>query len=60
MTEPLLYQLVAVVQRGDLTREQALIAAVLGLVAAKEMQRQAIVDLLSTRPRPFIIVRTET
>lgn len=61
LTEPLLYQLVTIVQRGDMTREQALIQAVLGLVAMKETQRQAIVELLNTRPpRPLIIVRTET
>ena len=60
LTEPLLYQLVTIVQRGDMTREQALIQAVLGL-AMKETQRQAIVELLNTRPpRPLIIVRTET
>lgn len=61
LTEPILYQLVALVQRGDFTREEALIHAVLGLVAMKEKQRQAIVELLETRPpRPMIIVRTET
>jgi hypothetical protein len=60
-TEPILHMVVGLVQLGALTREEALIQAVLGLVSAKEMQRQAIVELLNTRPpRPLFIVRTET
>jgi hypothetical protein len=57
LTEPILFQLVALVRRGDFTREEALIHAVLGLVSMKEKQRQAIVELLETRTRPLLIVR---
>jgi hypothetical protein len=57
LTEPILFQLVALVRRGDFTREEALIHAVLGLVSAKEMQRQAIVELLNTRPPSVFLIK---
>lgn len=56
LTEPILYQLVTLVERGDLTREQALIAAVLGMVTVKEQQRAMILELINTRlPSPFVL-----
>jgi hypothetical protein len=57
--EPVLHQAVTLVQRGDLTREEALIAAVLGLVEIKETQQKRIIELMNTRMYAPIIVPRE-
>jgi len=57
--EPVLHQAVTLVRRGDLTREEALIAAVLGLVEIKETQQKRILELMNTRMYAPIIVPRE-
>jgi len=57
LNEPILYQLVVLVERGDLTREQGLIAAVLGLVDIKSKQHEEIMKLLNTQIPSIIIPR---
>lgn len=55
LNEPILYQAVTLVQRGDFTQMEALIAVTLGLVEMKKQQHEQIMDLLNTRTWPHII-----
>ncbi len=48
--EPILHMMVTLVERGDMTREQALIAAVLGLAEIKTSQHAQIVEFMRRRP----------
>jgi hypothetical protein len=57
--DPILYQLVMLVERGYLTREEGLIAVVLGLVDIKARQHAQIVELLNTNIPRYVVIRTE-
>jgi hypothetical protein len=50
INDVVLYQAVTLMQRGDLTREQALIMAALKLSEIRQNQHEQIVKLLSERP----------
>lgn len=56
--DPLLHQAVSLVRRGDLTQEQALITAVLGLSQMVEDQRARLIEELQRKPfSPVILPR---
>lgn len=50
--EPVLYQAVILVERGDLTREQALMAACVSLAKARNGLMRQHIDLVNRTPMP--------
>lgn len=58
LTDPVLRQAVVRVRRGDLTREEALIYAVLGLSKICEDQKQQLIEELQRKPfGPIVLPR---
>ncbi len=55
-TPAMFYRAVVTVERGDMTREQALIALSLQLAAVVQAQHKQLMDLINTRPMaPFLM-----
>jgi hypothetical protein len=54
MNDPLLQFAVTMVRAGEMSREEALIAAALGLAAVNRQLAEDSVKLLAERPVPFL------